>query len=239
MKIKTLLIDDEPLALKVLESYIAKLDNIEIVGSFTNSVQAFSFLQHHKVDLLFLDIQMPALSGMDLLKTLSNPPTVIITTAFREYAVESFEFDVIDYLLKPISFERFLKAIQKYFKTKNLNSTISTQSQETTENSDCIFVKENKKRVRLVLNHILYIESLKDYVRFHTYEKKIVSKMSLSELEDILPNDRFIRVHRSYIVPFDKIKAYSANYLDLENSKIPIGNTYKHMVIKRLEFVLK
>jgi DNA-binding LytR/AlgR family response regulator len=232
-------VDDEPLAIKVIESYVDRIGDMEIVATFTDSNKAFSYLHQNKVDLLFLDIQMPALNGFDLLRVLSQKPEIIITTAFREYAVESFELDVLDYLVKPISFERFLKSVQKYFKVASIEMDNKNIAKiQPIEEVEAIFVKENKKMVKLELDKILYIESLKDYVRFHTKGRNIVCKMSMNELEQILPSDRFIRVHRSYIIPFKKIESFSTSNIELSDIKIPIGNTYKLIVMKRLDFLL-
>ncbi len=239
-KVKVILVDDEPLALKVIESYLEGLENIEILATFTDAIKAFTYLQQNKVDLLFLDIQMPMLNGLELIRTMVNPPAVIITTAFREYAVESFDLDVIDYLLKPISFERFLKSIQKYYRTISKefkNSEI--EKHESKNEPKAIFVKENKKMFKLAFDKIKYIESLKDYVRFHTNDKNVICKMSMVELENRLPIDQFMRVHRSYIIPIKRIQAFSASSINLPEIKIPIGNTYKLITLKRLKFLLK
>ncbi len=235
-RIKCLVTDDEPLAMDVLENYIRQLDSLELVGRCNNALDALTFLQKNKVDLLFLDIQMPKLTGIDFLKTLRHPPKVIFTTAYRDYALEGFELNVLDYLLKPISFERFIVAVNKYHSytpVNNLPQVITPPTVLSTE-EPFIYLKADKKMVKVFLKDILYIESLKDYVKVKTAEKDIVTYQKISYLEEKLPDEKFIRIHRSYIIAVDKIKSFNTSFIDIGNEEIPIGRLYKTEVMKAL-----
>ncbi|MCR9254094.1 MAG: LytTR family DNA-binding domain-containing protein [bacterium] len=235
MKLKCIIVDDEPLAIEVIESYIERLDNIEIVERCNNALKAFEILQKEHIDLIFLDIQMPKLTGIDFLKTIKNPPKVIFTTAYRDYAIESYELDVVDYLLKPVSFERFLKAVSKVFNSSGQENQVVIQSQETSANEEkYIFLKSDKKMIKVVLNDILYIESLKDYVRVKTTEKEVITFQKISYLEQKLPEDCFLRIHRSFIVAIKKIESYSATTIEVPGKVLPIGRNYKNQVMTAL-----
>lgn len=235
MKLTCYIIDDEPLAIEVLESHLEKIDRIEVAGIFQNAVKAFEALQEQPVDLLFLDIQMPRLTGIKFLKTLKDPPKVIFTTAYREYALEGFELDVTDYLLKPISFERFLKAINKVFaqQRSTIRSRTSTNTQVKEEPG--LFIQVNKKMVKIQPGNILYIESKRDYVKIKTTQKEILAHQTISYLEEQLPPGHFLRIHRSFIVRLDKIESWSSSEIELPGTQLPIGRTYKSQVIKSLE----
>lgn len=239
MALKCLIVDDETLALDILENYIARLDNLELVGRCLNAMEAFNVLKQKKVDLIFLDIQMPKLTGIDFLKNLSHPPKVILTTAYRDYALEGYELNAIDYLLKPISFERFFKAINKVWEMTQPNQqtlenpNLILSNPHTTQEA-CVYVKADKKMVRIGLKDILYIESLKDYVRIKTTEKEVISYQRISYLEEKLPEDMFLRLHRSYIVAIDKIEAFTGNFVEVGKKEIPIGRNYKSEVMKVL-----
>jgi DNA-binding LytR/AlgR family response regulator len=237
MKTRCLIVDDEPLAIKLMESHIEKLENLEVVGTSTNAMLAFDILREKKVDLLFLDIQMPQITGIDFLKTLKNPPKVIITTAYRQYALEGYELDVIDYLLKPISFERFLKAVNKYYhySSRDLNVVTNTGSSSELWNA-YMDVKENKRVIRINLKDIKFIEGLNEYVGIHTDERRIVTKTSLTKIEEKLPGEQFIRIHKSFIVPLAKINAFSSTSVEVDNKELPIGRSYKNMVMKTLNY---
>ncbi|MCA1761299.1 MAG: response regulator transcription factor, partial [Bacteroidales bacterium] len=201
MKTNCLIVDDEPLARELMRNHIQKLDNFEIVAECSDAMKALDALRNHKVDLMFMDIQMPQITGIEFLKTLKHPPQVIITTAYREYALEGFELDVVDYLLKPITFERFLKAVNKYFQVSS-DSFGSVENYSPVNNNEeaYIYVKENKKVLKLHLKDILYIEGLSEYVKIHTSEKRIVTKTSMTSMEEKLPDNDFMRIHKSYIV---------------------------------------
>ena len=229
---KCIIVDDEPLAIEIMESYVSKVDQLKLAGTFRNAVSAFTFLQQNQVDLIFLDIQMPKLSGIDFLKTLKNPPKVIFTTAFRDYALDGFELEVADYLLKPIPFDRFLKAVAKVLHQPNGGSQSQTVKTDTSDNY--VYFKVDKKMVRTRMADILYIESIKDYVKVRTNEKEIITQQKISYLEESLPREQFLRIHRSFIVNRDKIDAYSATDVEVGKHHVPIGRNYKNDVMKLL-----
>ncbi len=238
MRIKCLAVDDEPLALRVIESHVEKLSDVELVAKCSNAIQAFEVLKNKPIDLVFLDIQMPELTGIEFMKSLQNPPLVVFTTAYRNYAIEAFDLDVLDYLLKPISFNRFLKAINKFYNRregkpeeapKNLNVAHGQEQ-------DHIFVKKNKTMVKVFFYDILYIESMKDYVKIHTPEEIHFVKHQISTLESELPDGEFIRVHKSYIIPIAKVTTISPKSVGIGELKIPIGRNYKEYVLKKLNY---
>jgi DNA-binding LytR/AlgR family response regulator len=238
-----MIVDDEPLALDVLETFIARLDNLELVCRCDNAVEAYNCLQSEQIDLMFLDIQMPKLTGIDFLRSLAHPPKVIFTTAYRDYAVEGFELNVVDYLLKPIAFERFLKAVSKVSAAEQPAPVASAAGPEAAPvgaasapgyKEAFIYLKADKKMVKVMLADILYIESLKDYIRVKTETKEIISYQKISFLEEKLPTDKFLRIHRSFIVALDKIQAFSASAVDIGKSEIPIGRFYKNEVLQIL-----
>lgn len=243
MKIRCLIVDDEPLALDVLEAYIDKLDDLELVGRVDNAIEAFNRLNRDAIDLLFLDIQMPKLTGIELLKNISNPPHVIFITAFRDYALQGYELDVTDYLLKPISFDRFLRAVNKVIHKngyeESLGNGFGTDSLGTIRKPQpydeaFLYLKADKKMIKVLLSEILYIESLKDYIRVKTPEKTVTAYQRISYMEEKLPEDRFLRVHRSYIVAKDKIDAYCTPFVEVDGKEIPIGRNYRSEVLKAL-----
>ncbi len=232
MKIKCLIVDDEPLAVEILESYLDRLDDIELVAKCNNALRAFEILQKAQVDLLLLDIQMPKLTGLDFLKTLKDPPKVILTTAYREYALEGYELDVLDYLLKPISFERFLKAVGKVYKKDGTTHTSAHDNHGPIGMDEpYLYLKADKKMVKVLLKDIVYIESLKDYVRVKTFEKDVITHQTISYFEEKLPEDAFIRIHRSFIVPINKIETFSASSIEVPGKELPIGRMYKNNVL--------
>jgi len=235
MKTRCVIVDDEPLAVQLIESHISKLDNLEIVAKCSNAMEAFNVIREKRVELLFLDIQMPQLTGIDFLRTMKNPPKVIITTAYRQYALEGYELDVVDFLLKPISFERFLKAVNKFyqFKTEDLTLVNKSMNDQNTDNS-YIDVRENKKVLRIYLRDIKFIEGLNEYIGIHTIDKRIVTKCSLTKIENSLPSELFIRIHKSFIVSIGRIQAFSATTLEIDNKELPIGRSYKGIVLKTL-----
>jgi DNA-binding LytR/AlgR family response regulator len=230
MGIKCMVVDDEPLAIKVLEKHIMKVPDLKLVSTFDNPITAGHFLQNATIDLLFLDIQMPVVTGIDFIKNTSIQPKVILTTAYREYALEGYELDIIDYLLKPISFIRFYKSINKY---RTLNAAIqhtSHESSETGKTSDYIFVNSNKRMIRIEFNNILFIDSIKDYVRIHTVKDTIITKDKISSFVQRLPS-YFLRVHRSYIINTGKIASLTAkDVVLLGGMEIPIGVSYKEII---------
>ncbi|HEY3403310.1 MAG TPA: LytTR family DNA-binding domain-containing protein [Ohtaekwangia sp.] len=229
---KCIIVDDEPLAIEIMESYVAKIDQLEVSGTFRNAVSAFTFVQQNPVDLIFLDIQMPKLSGIDFLKTLKNRPKVIFTTAFRDYALEGFELEVVDYLLKPIPFDRFLKAIAKVLHQPQ--ALPATPALKSDNQDNFVYFKVDKKMIKTRMADILYIESIKDYVKVKTLEKEIVTQQKISYLEESLPREQFVRIHRSFIVNVNRIDAYTATDVEIGKTSVPIGRNYKNDVIKLL-----
>jgi DNA-binding LytR/AlgR family response regulator len=232
MSIKCIIVDDEPLAIEIVESYVQKVEQLQLVSTFRNAVSAFTFLQQHSVDLIFLDIQMPKLSGIDFLKTLKHPPKVIFTTAFREYALEGFELEIVDYLLKPIPFDRFLKAVAKVLHQPSPVPGNPVKQEVISDNY--VYFKVDKKMIKTKMADVLYIESIKDYVKVITSGKEIVTQQKISYLEESLPRAQFLRIHRSFIVNLEKIDAYSATDVEIGKHNIPIGRNYKNDVMKIL-----
>lgn len=226
--IKCIVVDDEPLARSLIEGHIKEVPFLELVGSFKNAVLASEFLSKNAVDLIFLDIQMPMLSGMEFLRSLGNPPQVIFTTAYREYALESYELQVADYLLKPITFARFFKAVSK-LKVKE------AQDSSTNDGPDHLFVKINKKHLKVVLDEILYAESMKDYLKIHLKDDVLVIKQPISSFIKSLPKEKFLQVHRSYVVALDKITAFTQQDVEIGEIEIPIGGLFKERVIDTLQ----
>ncbi len=229
--IKCLVIDDEPPARKVLSRYIAEIPTLTLVGECPNAIQALTFLQRQTVDLVFLDIRMPQLNGNDFLKTLKNPPAVIFTTAHPEYAIEGYELDVIDYLLKPIPFDRFLKAVNRVCDPSSKSQSILPEEPKT---ESFVYFRSERKMIRVMLKDILYIESMKDYVKVVTLNGTILTKQSITSVEAMLPEKQFVRNHRSYIVGVGHIKSYTAELIELQSTEIPIGKLFRNDVLKVL-----
>ncbi len=229
--ISCLIVDDEPLAVQLLENHIEQMPMLHLEGSCSNAMEALQFIESHSVDLILLDIQMPMLSGVDFLKSIKNPPKVIFTTAFREYALTGYELDIVDYLLKPITFDRFFKAINKYIKlTDNqLNKNINSALENETDSKSYIFVNVNKKYVKILFEDICYVESLKDYIKIHLGDEEVLTKEKISDFEDKLPAN-FKRIHRSFIVNKEKITAFTAQDVEIGKQEIPIGISYKREV---------
>lgn len=222
MKITCAIIDDEPLAIQVIESHLKEFNNIEITNTFNDPLKAFEVLQMNKPDVIFLDINMPRMTGFTFLQSLNYKPLIVVTTAYREYAVESFELDVTDYLVKPIPFNRFLKTINKIYQLKQLTSNNESNLQQEPH----IFLKVNKKLIKVYLSDILFIESLKDYIKVITNLGDYVVHKSLTAITDELPSSNFIRVHRSFTVSMSQVKALDGNTIEIADKKIPIGRIY-------------
>lgn len=234
-KTKCLIVDDEPLAIEVIENHLSKFDDFEIVAKCNNAIQAFEIIRKKSVDLIFLDIQMPKITGVDFLKTLKNPPKVIFTTAYRDYAIDAYELDVVDYLLKPISFERFLKAITKYYESAGNDLEIFNSGESVkVENQPFTYIKADKKLHKVYLKDIIYFEALKDYVKIICEKKSLVTKHTIGTFEDKLPPECFIRIHRSYIINISKIEAFNTTEIDIHDRQLPIGRNYKNQVLKIL-----
>lgn len=236
MKVKCLIVDDEDLALDVIEEYIRRIDYLQLEGRCKSAVEALSVLNSKKIDLLFLDIQMPGLTGIQLLRNISNPPTVIFTTAYSEFAMESYDLEVLDYLIKPIPFERFIKAVNRYFKLNKHDYQIPEKKDQNTPYQAFIFVKSEKKMVKVFLNKILHIESLRNYVSIYLENgQEIITLNTISNIEEKLPETMFLRVHRSFIIATDKIKSFTSSIIQIEQKHIPIGRNYKSMVMDVLK----
>ncbi|HYF31253.1 MAG TPA: LytTR family DNA-binding domain-containing protein [Chitinophagaceae bacterium] len=231
MKIKCLLVDDEPIAVEIIRSYMRNIDEVEIVAEFNNALDAYNFLQKEKVDLLLLDIKMPQLSGLDLLKTLDSRPLIILITAYSEFALEGYELDVVDYLIKPVSYQRFLKAISKVFNRLNVPAN-NTQPQAEKANASYIYFKQGKKMMKLLLSDILYFKGYGNYVKVFTEQKEIITYQTLNMLEKQLSTEGFIRVHKSFLVSLDKIDAFTVDTVEIKKKEIPIGNSYRQAVVK-------
>jgi DNA-binding LytR/AlgR family response regulator len=228
MKLNCLIVDDEPLARKGMEEYLKEISFLQLTGSCENAVKASAYLNDSKVDLMLLDIQMPKLSGIEFLKTLKNPPLVIFTTAFSEYALESYSLDVIDYLVKPIPFDRFLKAVQKAFDFHTLRLKAGS------ENENFFFIKCDHKFEKVNYTDVLYVESMQNYCIIHTADRKLITYITLSGLEEQLPPTRFLKVHKSFIVSLEKIKALDGHDILIGNARIPISRSIKDEVTAKI-----
>ena len=223
-KLKCIIVEDEPLAVKVLRDYISQVPFLELQATFKDAILATDWLRNNNIDLIFLDIHLPKLKGMAFLKTLTNPPSVIITTAYHQYAVEGFELNVTDYLLKPIEFERFLMAVNK------VNTIKITQLSESSDAKDYLFLNVQKKKVKILFSEIVYIESQREYIKIITTKKEYLSKMSTHEIEALLPASLFKRIHRSFIISINKIDSYNADMVEIHGSHIPIGRDYRDII---------
>jgi len=225
-KLNCIVVDDEPIAREIIESFITKTPNLNLIGSFENAIDVIDFSKKERVDIYFLDINMPELNGIGLAKIIGNTSHIIFTTAYRDYAVEGFNLNVVDYLLKPIPFERFLQAIEKIPKeltSKNKNNTKSF-----------LFVRSDRKMIKINFTSIIYIESLSDYLKIHTSEKTIITRETITSLEEKLPSDLFLRTHRSYIVSIEKIDSYTNEFIELNKKAIPISRSFKESVLQKL-----
>lgn len=232
MTVKCLLVDDEPLALRVLENHIKKIPWLEIAATCQNPLEAFGILKNQKIDLLFLDIQMPELSGLDLLRTLPHPPQVIFTTAYRQFAADAYDLDGMDYLVKPIGFPRFMKAVNKFL-DRTTEGKVIIKTPEGSERRS-FFIKKDNAMVRIFIDEILYFESLKDYLQIFLKERKFIYKARISDMEEELRDDQFLRIHKSFLVNMEKIQSISPTEISIEGIKLPIGRTYKNLVLKKL-----
>ncbi len=223
-----IIVDDEPLAQEILETYISKFPILNLVGKCSNAIEASEMLNKHTIDLMFLDIQMPQISGLEFLQTLANPPKVIFTTAFSEYALDGYDLGVIDYLLKPISLERFAKAVNKALELKHDKTPVMPSAPA----AEFIFVKSNKKLIKVFFSDIAYIEGLKDYVILHTPNGRLVTLQTMKSLEKKLPTNIFMRTHRSYIINIKNITALEGNSLYIHKKMIPVGKNYKDKLLE-------
>lgn len=232
-KYNCLIVEDEPLAAEVLEEYIKQVPFLQLQAICSDAIYAMEILQKEKIDLIFLDIHLPKLKGLDFVRTLKNPPQIIITSAYQDYALQGYELNVVDYLLKPIEFSRFLMAVNKLAEQKETAS--STNSIPAPTERAHLFFSVSKKKVKIFLDEILYIESLKEYIRITAKNKSILTKFQLGQIEELLAKNNFLRIHRSFIVAKDKIEAFSATDIEINGKQIPIGRSYKEQVIAALE----
>jgi DNA-binding LytR/AlgR family response regulator len=230
MKMNCLIIDDEPVARKGLEEYVNEVEFLQLVAQCENPLKAASYLNEKNIDLIFLDIHMPKLSGIEFLKSLRNPPMVIFTTAYSDYALEGYSLDVVDYLMKPITFERFLKAVQKASEVYQMKKIASQHN----SNSEYFFVKCESKYEKVNYTEVKYVESLQNYVIIHTASKKLITYMTLSSLENQLPKDQFLKVHKSFIVSIAAIKSIDGNEIIIGDARIPISRNLKDQVVSRV-----
>ncbi len=228
MPLKCLIVDDEPIAQNIVKGFIADTPNLETVGICDNAMEALKLLQEYSIDVLFLDIEMPKITGLSFLKTLPQPPATIITTAYREFALDGFELNVVDYLLKPFSFERFLKAINKIHNTRidKLSVVSKTKTYE--------YFKIDRKNIKVNYDDIFFIQGLSNYVKIYLKDKHLVVYHKLMDLEKLLPQEQFLRIHKSYIIAIDKIKAYGNDYIEILDHQLSIGNTYKECFFKKI-----
>ncbi len=231
MKLKCLIVDDEPLALDVLENFIKRTPDLELVGRCENAMEAIQMLKEKQVDLLFTDIEMPEFNGIELVKSLNTKPLIIFTTAHPEYAVQGYELDIVDYLLKPIAFDRFVKSVNKASELMNFKKGESHGKDEL----DYIFIKSEQKYIKVNFSDILYIEALADYVKVHTPEKRIITLQTMKNLEDELPSEQFVRVHRSFIIALDKINSISGNVIYINKDEVPIGKNFREEFFKIIQ----
>ncbi len=229
MKYNCIIVDDEPLAIEVIKTHVENMGIFTIAGECSNAIEAFQILSSSKIDLMFLDIQMPGVKGTDFLKNLVNPPKVILTTAYRDYALEGYELNVIDYLLKPIPYERFIRAVDKFLNTESRKSLDSLKER-------FIYLNINKKIHKILIDEIVYVESVKDYLSIHTLSGDIIAKHTISAFELMLPENEFIRIHRSYIVSIGKIKGFNAQNIEVGKKELPIGPNYQALVFEKLKY---
>lgn len=236
MKLRTVIVDDEPYAIEVIENHLGYFPDLELVGKCNNAIQAFQLLQQKTVDLLFLDIQMPGINGIDFLKTLKNPPKTIFTTAYSQYAVDGFELNAVDYLLKPIALDRFMRAIDKVYQSSGVKAGIAHITEKPVGDTDAfLYLKVERKTIKINVNDILWIESLRDYVKVITIDNAYISKQKISFLEAMLPESKFVRAHRSFIIAIAHIKSFYAYSVEVNGHELPIGRNYKQEMQKRLK----
>lgn len=233
--IKCIIVDDEPMARDVIRRYVEKVPTLRLSGEFGNAIDASVFLQEHHVDIIFLDIRMPQLSGTDFVRSLRTIPKIIFTTAHKEYAHEGYELDVIDYLLKPIRFDRFLKAVHKAFPKKEQDEQMEVYTaplHETKAVDSFIYVRVDRKMVKIILDDILYIESDKDYVKLFTDKGFVITRQTIASVEAMLSEKEFVRIHRSYIVSMNKVKSFTHEVVEVANKELPVGKLYRNNFLK-------
>ncbi|MBN1984715.1 MAG: response regulator transcription factor [Prolixibacteraceae bacterium] len=233
-KAKCLIVDDEPLAIEVLKSHISKIDTIEIAGTACDAFDAFNFLTRNKVDLMFLDIHMPEMKGTELIKTLQNPPSVILTTAHRQYALEGYDLNVLDYLLKPISFERFMQGIEKFYALFAASDEISVHKKGTSD--EFLYLREKNIIHKIPLSEIVFMESMGDNLKLITENREINIRCTISAIENVLPPTDFLRIHRSFIISLKRITSFSQVSIFIGKKEFPVGSSYKNTVFDKLDY---
>ena len=231
--IQCLIVDDEPVAREILETHLTKIDLVKVVGSCKNAIEAFNFINAKNIDLIFLDINMPEISGLSFAKSINKTIKIIFTTAYREYAVDGFDLQAVDYLLKPISFERLLQAVNKYLdENAPVQNVVHTKILQ--EKSESFFVRSDRKMIKICFDEILFIESLADYIKIHLTDKTVVTRETISNIEAKLPKKYFIRVHRSFIVSLANIHSFTNEFVEIFKKQIPISRSYKKVVLEKL-----
>jgi two-component system, LytTR family, response regulator len=230
--VSCIIVDDEAIARDIIAAHVLRIDNIEVVSQCKNAIEAFNFISNHPIDLVFLDINMPEISGIAFAKSINKDIKIIFTTAYRDYAVEGFDLQAVDYLLKPIAFERLLKAVNRYFE---VNTTPVTSDNVKTDNNNFIFVRSNRRMLKVDFNDILYIESYSDYIKIQLEDQNIVTRETISAIESKLPNKEFLRIHRSYIVRLSKIQSFTNEEVTINRKAMPISRSYKKEVLKHLK----
>lgn len=230
-KITCIIVDDEPIAREIITSFVAKIPNLELLSTCSNATEAIQFMEKNTVDLFFLDINMPEITGLSLAKIIGQKSKVIFTTAYRDYAVDGFNLNVVDYLLKPIAFERFFEAVQKVTKS---NNTITTTAKEESLKKEFMFIRSERKMVKINFNEIEYIESLGDYVKIFLNQTVIVTRETMNNIENKLPQNNFVRIHRSYIVSLNKISSYTNEFIEINKKALPISRSYKESTLQKL-----
>lgn len=231
--IRCLIVDDEPPARELIASYISRLNDMEVVEQCSNALDAFTCLQNQDIDLMFLDIQMPKMTGLELIKALQHPPKIILTTAFKEHASEGFDLDVLDYLVKPIHFERFMRSVCKYHQLAPRDGTEPIV--ENSYDQAYLFIKVNKEQVKIFFKEIVVVEGLKDYIRITTRDSSYVTYNRLSYMEEILPESRFVRIHKSYIIALSEVKSFKSDSVKVGDHSYPVGRIYKRRFTDALE----
>lgn len=230
--ISCLIVDDEAIAREIISTHLAKIDNIDVIASCKNAMEAFKVISNNKVDLVFLDINMPDISGISLAKSINRDIKIIFTTAYRDYAVESFELQAVDYLLKPISFERLLKAVNTYFEVYSVSKK---QEQEEIETNNFMFVRSERRMVKVDFDAIIYIESFSDYIKIHLAQEILVTRETISAIEAKLPNNQFVRIHRSFIIALAHISSFTNEHILIHNRALTISRSYKKKVLNLLD----
>jgi DNA-binding LytR/AlgR family response regulator len=235
MKYKCLIVDDEPLAIKVVKNHLQSFEDIEIVAECNNAIETDKYLREHNIDLIFLDIEMPKISGFDFLKSLKKQPKVIIITAYRNYALKGYEYDIVDYLLKPVSFDRFYKAMNKFYKQQK-DTDLQVFDEGTKSGKPFVYFNEDKTIHKIYLDDILYLESFREYIKVHATDKSVMTKLPISKIEEKLKDHEFIRIHKSFIVSVSKVKSFNSRIINIDDQELPIGRTYKDAVMKVLKY---